>query len=254
MLERHSTPATPEINEHPRLLLEVGTINFDGIAAPGFVVSKLRQGDRVVTVDLPIKYGHQVSGSYLPTNPDEIRSSYVREKGRHCADKGSAPDFEHGAVIADGRQLPFGDDTFDTVLLNDVIGDPAVNEYDIRGLIDEALRVLKVGGEIWVVDDRALGSNLTSLGRQFPATSPDEMAGYTREDLVFPQDLEDLARSRTRYEQLCRKVHGSDPNFTVIRKAVQWQPTRSTEINPPAIEPPPVRRRSNPFVRWFGRP
>ncbi len=73
----------------------------------------------------------------------DVVSSY-EEQATDLADiKGLSDKFEY--VIADGRKLPFGDNTFDSIIMNDSlehVDDPAI-------VISECHRVLKKGGVLY---------------------------------------------------------------------------------------------------------
>jgi hypothetical protein len=132
--------------------LEVGSGGLSG-----FDLSELKKGTTIVTVD---GIGH---------------NSQTSRKGEHLYDteidlrKHDMLDLNHVAIVGDGRELPFADNTFSDVLMANVISDPSVEAEDTERLIVEALRV---GERLILTNDntediaqgRLNGSNLEDAG------------------------------------------------------------------------------------------
>ncbi len=241
---------TPEKEPVPLTFLEVGTCNSAGFSTAGLLPEHIPKGSHVVTVDLPIKYGYLSAmdpDTYKAIKPELLTTSYQRASEQARARGLSVPDFEHTAILADGRELPFPTEVFDRVLFNDVIGDPAVGAPDIQELIAEALRVLKVGGELWIVDDRAVERNLRAMEDAFPSATTSTNIPYVRRDLTFEHTLE----GRQDYDRIASRVDASNSRITLITKTGQMPAQESTLV--PASETPPPSRGAQSFRKWLRR-
>ncbi len=212
----------------PEVLLEVGTVNSGGIPYhPGFNLSELTPDSVVYTVDLLQKFQGEYQSEDDPlTDTGKLKTLYTNEVERLRRMGKEVPELTHIPLLADGRELPFADNTFDKVLFNDVIGDPAVRSWNIAKLIEEALRVVKVGGEIWVVDDRGSGANFKAFEELFPNG---EDKPYVRsEDLRFWHfDIDvspvELCRLQREYDALANRVIADEPEFYIMRKTADIQ-------------------------------
>ena len=208
MSELIALSTTHENETMPKLFLEVGTCDHFGRSEPGY--RELPDGATVVTVDLPRKFGRADSAE---ASTEALKTTYE-----------SAASATHYPLFADGRKLPFTDNTFDTVLFNDVIGDPSTDETSMRRLVTEALRVVKVGGEVWVADDRASGDNIRAFEQAFPERSN---ANFIRtDDLLFAEtwdtdSRDEISRAIELRDKMYAKVNSYDPNFYILKKIAE---------------------------------
>lgn len=244
----------------PRKILEVGTIDSDGHATAGLRPSKLRDGDEVITVDLPIQYTYFNSPYRKPVDFESLAKSYATAADEERRKGLEVPNFSHHALIADGRELPFREETFDLVVLNDVIGDPGLDADSMRRLIDEALRVLKIGGEIWAFDDRGKGENFSTFKKLMKGDAIMHGVGYAYEDLedhsgVWEKHgkeeqsvyLEEKLKRRDKMETY---VNSNHPNFFVVTKTEPWKSSELSEV-PEVVTPAP--RTGTPFKELLGQ-
>jgi len=80
-----------------------------------------------------------------------------REMARRAAERG------HRVVIADGSRVPFLAETFDAVICYSVLH----HFFDYRGVLEEAARVLKKGGYLYIDWDPNIGFTTSASARLY---------------------------------------------------------------------------------------
>lgn len=233
-----------ELKPVPLVFLEIGTDNGGNFVRNGLLPHMLPEGVTVLTVDFPRKHTYPFEDNAEPSDPYWLKNSYT-EAAENAKRAGlEVPKFSHEALIADARKLPLGDETVDRVVLNDVIGDPAVKEVSMKKLINEALRVLKIGGEIWIFDARAIPPNLKILAKILGKGDLMGGGGYTYDkisDIFYgsTRGSTDFLEREKVYKEKLKYVNSNNPSFTIVTKTAEWKPLVSAEVpEQPTVEPP----------------
>ncbi|MEP7205214.1 MAG: hypothetical protein ABI716_03410 [Candidatus Saccharibacteria bacterium] len=208
-----------------KLFLEIGANTNAGLSI-GEQVRAYREGATIVTVDSPAEmgktrgdtgfgapalysellgvvfdatamtgWGDTVENSESAYDPDRIKAAYKADPyiwNKPELDTPESSTYRVVKLYADGQDLSFfRDDTFGTVVMQDVLSDPSIPERTLASLVAEALRV---GDELWLrnptTSDFAAGrlryANLDQAGIDFGYIPRDdktdeidwELAGY----------------------------------------------------------------------------
>jgi SAM-dependent methyltransferase/uncharacterized protein YbaR (Trm112 family) len=125
----------------------------------------LEQGNGELLLDIGCNWGRWTIAAaqrgYLPIGIDPSFEAIVaaRRIARQLGVEGAR------YVVADGRRLPFGDETFDVVFSYGVL--QHFSKTDVATCVDEIARVLKSGGYSWVQMPNAFGAlNLARLAQR----------------------------------------------------------------------------------------
>ncbi|HEU0266180.1 MAG TPA: class I SAM-dependent methyltransferase [Candidatus Saccharimonadaceae bacterium] len=156
--------------------LEIGHASV-AAAVPGYDPRYFEAGTTVVTVDPFRDEFSKTMGNNTPHDDVSLHDGYSRESMVHRfrkaivahPDRVILPWYTHAPIRADGRKLPFSDDSFNEVLFTNVVSDPGIPEENIARMLSEALRV---AGRVIVAQDntadvaeeRLDASNLAAQG------------------------------------------------------------------------------------------
>lgn len=165
------------------LLVEVGA---GYTQVPAYNPEALRRGDMYVGVDLPMVVGEErFSADALQLDPQipffngsdiayatqplhrsaeghSAAAAFIRPALHATATRYRMLGLGVGihAILADGRQLPFNDDSVDELVMRRVMGDDMLPEIDRLKLLEEAGRVVKPTGRIAIVEATEPGPHL----------------------------------------------------------------------------------------------
>lgn len=233
-------PIDAEQELQPQQLLEVGTITASGSAFPGYKLSGFESGTSVATVDLRRKYDGSFGGRSVPATSDTLRSAY-RHSIQSYGD--SETFYKQHALFANGCELPLQDESFDTVLFSNVINDPALYEADIQRLCSEALRVVRVGGEVWFSDSESGGDIVRS---HVHGLVEDQAVSFKTYGYYDNEWIKDKAR-RDQHDQAVKRyatkitgnIHGTTPLYVIEKLQAlpeNRSPIRNREWSQPIQE------------------
>ena len=167
------------------MLVEVGT---GYTQVPAYNPEALRRGDMYVSVDLPTVVGEErFSAEALQLDPQIpffdggdiafatqplnrtteghlAAAAFIRPAMHATATRYRMLSRGVGihALLADGQQLPFSDDSVDELVMRRVMGDDMLSEMDRLKLLEEAGRVVKPTGRIAIVEATEPGPHLTT--------------------------------------------------------------------------------------------
>lgn len=144
----------------------------------------------------------------------------------------STPSVE--VALGDAHSLPFGDASFDVVMLFNVLA----SVEDPTRVLEEAARVLRPGGRVAVVTlSRHEHGELTArYGHRRPGFRPAELASLLRAAGLDVETCEVSSRERR------------EPHFDVLT-AFAHKPARRKSVQPPSRKSTPPRRASAPPPR-----
>jgi len=175
----------PESKKEKYIIVEIGSGTQPYINRPEISDKYLKKFRRDASL---YYFGLDTSGGAMGVG----RSNFKRRDIGYNLEKTDRVNF----VLASGSQLPFRDDTVSEVIFRNVLGDPEAN--NILGMMQDAERVLKVGGILKVIETytpQVARRSISYLSRvkSFEQLSDAEKAGFVDETEIDEEMVRDHA-------------------------------------------------------------